>query len=319
MEKSGFHFATAGEKERIAKRMARSGLCSRREAEAIILAGRVSVNGTVLDSPAFNVGPMDRVLVDGKRLGGSEPTRLWRYYKPRGLIVSNQDEKGRQTIYDALPQNLPRMVSVGRLDMDSEGLLLLTNDGALARHLELPQTGWLRKYRVRVHGRVDEARLETLQDGIEIDGFRYDSLLAQLDSQMNSNAWLTISIREGKNREVRKVMEHLGWPVSRLIRLSYGPFMLGNMEAGAIKEVPTASLMDQLGMGRPIQKKSKPRLRLAKPRQEVPGKDDSRRAVQNKAGKTPGKKPGKKAGKQAEKKAGKNAANHRRKPPRHKT
>jgi 23S rRNA pseudouridine2605 synthase len=303
MEKSGFHFATAGEKERIAKRMARSGLCSRREAEAIILAGRVSVNGTVLDSPAFTVGPMDRVLVDGKRLGGSEPTRLWRYYKPRGLIVSNQDEKGRQTIYDALPENLPRLVSVGRLDMDSEGLLLLTNDGALARHLELPQTGWLRKYRVRVHGRIDETKLEALQDGIEIDGFRYDSLLARLDSQMNSNAWLTISIREGKNREIRKVMEHMGWPVSRLIRLSYGPFMLGKLEAGAIAEVPTASLMDQLGLGRPIQKKRTPRLRLAKSQTGAAGETGIRKAGQKKAGK----------------KTGKNATHHRRKPPRHKT
>jgi len=299
MEKSSFHFAATPEKERIAKRMARSGLCSRREAEAWILAGRVSVNGALLDSPAFTVGPLDRILVDGKKLGGSEPTRLWRYYKPRGLVVSNQDEKGRQTIYDTLPDNLPRLVSVGRLDMDSEGLLLLTNDGALARHLELPQTGWLRKYRVRVHGRIEEARLEALQDGIEIDGFRYDSLLARLDSQMNSNAWLTISIREGKNREVRKVMEHLGWPVSRLIRLSYGPFMLGKLEAGAVAEVPTASLMDQLGLGRPIRKNSGPRLRLAKPRQDAPGQNRNRNA--------------------GPKRAGKNAANHRRKPPRQKT
>lgn len=304
MEKPAFHFTAAAQKERIAKRMARAGLCSRREAEAMILAGRVSVNGTILDSPALVVGQEDVILVDGKRLAAREPTRLWRYYKPRGLVVSNQDEKGRRTIYDSLPADLPRLVSVGRLDMDSEGLILLTNDGELARHLELPQTGWMRKYRVRVHGRVDEARLADLKDGIEIDGFRYDSLLARLDSQMNSNAWLTIAIREGKNREIRRVMDYLGYPVSRLIRLSYGPFMLGNMAEGAVEEVKTASLMDQLGLG---EHKPKPAGKRAK---ASPARTS--RTSRDRLSLRPSAEGNKNKGKA-------HAANHRRQPARRKT
>ena len=219
--------------ERIAKHIARAGVCSRREAEARIADGRVTVNGELITSPALNVTAADSITVDGKPLPDREPARLWRYHKPRGLVVSARDEKDRQTIFDTLPANMPRVLSVGRLDMDSEGLLLLTNDGGLARHLELPSTGWSRKYRVRVQGHVDPEALEALAGGITIDGIRYGEISARLDRQMPSNAWLNIAIREGKNREVRRIMEHLGHQVSRLIRVSYGPFQLGDLRAAA--------------------------------------------------------------------------------------
>ena len=233
--------------ERIAKRIARAGICSRREAEARITEGRVSVNGKTVYSPALNVSPADKVIIDGKPLSAREPAQLWRYYKPRGLVVSARDEKNRQTIFDTLPAHLPRLISIGRLDMDSEGLLLLTNDGDLARHLELPATGWSRKYRVRLQGKVDETALAQLADGITIDGVRYGSVIARLDRQMPSNAWLTVAIREGKNREVRRIMEHLGYKVGRLIRISYGPFQLGDLAEGAIEQVKARVLADQLG------------------------------------------------------------------------
>jgi len=234
--------------ERIAKRIARAGICSRREAEVYIADGRVTLNGTVLTSPAVSVSPDDIVLVDGKTLNPPEPARLWRYYKPRGLVVSNKDEKGRETIFSHLPEGLPRVISVGRLDIDSEGLLLLTNDGDLARHLELPATGWMRKYRVRVHGRVDEKKLEAIAQGVSVDAINYGPVLARLDTQMTSNAWLTVGIREGRNREVRKIMEHLGYPVTRLLRLSYGPFLLGKLAPGQAEEVKAAVLSQQLGL-----------------------------------------------------------------------
>ena len=237
--------------ERIAKRIARAGLCSRREAEARILDGRVSVNGKIVDSPALNVGTDDEVLMDGRPLPSREPTQLFRYYKPRGLVVSARDEKNRQTIFDVLPAHLPRLISVGRLDIDSEGLLLLTNDGDLARHLELPATGWSRKYRVRVQGQVDESKLIPLADGVTIDGVRYGSVIARLDRQMPSNAWLTVAIREGKNREVRRIMEYLGHKVGRLIRVSYGPFQLGDLDEGAVEAVKPRILAEQLGMDAP--------------------------------------------------------------------
>ena len=233
--------------ERIAKRIARAGICSRREAERLILEGKVKVNQEVISSPALNVTDTDKISVDGKRLPQAEQARLWRYYKPRGLIVSARDEKGRETIFDALPDHLPRVISVGRLDFDSEGLLLLTNDGGLARHLELPSTGWSRRYKVRVQGRVDEARLAELKHGITVEGVRYGEIEASLETQMNSNAWLTIAIKEGKNREVRRIMEHLGHPVSRLIRLSYGPFQLGNLDKGKVEEIRPSILKEQLG------------------------------------------------------------------------
>ena len=234
--------------ERIAKRIARAGVCSRREAEARIADGRVSINGKTITSPALNVDSDDRIIIDGKPLPAREPTKLWRYYKPRGLVVSARDEKNRETVFDRLPTNLPRLIAVGRLDMDSEGLLLLTNDGELARHLELPATGWSRKYRVRVQGEVDEASLDPLSKGVTINGVRYGSVIANLDRQMPSNAWLTITIREGKNREVRRIMERLGHRVLRLIRTSYGPFQLGELCENGIESVKSRVLADQLGI-----------------------------------------------------------------------
>lgn len=232
--------------ERIAKRLARAGLCSRRDAEILVREGRVAVNGTLLATPAFLVGPGDVVTVDGRPLPEPEGARLWRYHKPAGLVTTARDEKGRQTVFEALPDDLPRVVSVGRLDLTTEGLLLLTNDGEVARHLELPSTGWTRRYRVRVHGTVDEARLRDLARGPTIDGVRYGPVEAALDRQQGSNAWLTVALKEGKNREIRKVMESLGLSVTRLIRVAYGPFQLGKLERGAVEEVPRRVLKDQL-------------------------------------------------------------------------
>ena len=247
-DKPSFILGAPSGPERIAKHIARAGVCSRREAEARISDGRVTVNGETIFSPALNVSAADSITVDGKPLPPREPARLWRYNKPRGLIVSDRDEKGRETIFDRLPDSLPRVLSVGRLDLDSEGLLLLTNDGGLARHLELPSTGWSRKYRVRVQGQVDAAALEPLAEGITIDGIRYGRVTARLDRQMASNAWLTVAIREGRNREVRRIMEHLGHQVSRLIRVSYGPFQLGELPPGSVDAVKPRILADQLGL-----------------------------------------------------------------------
>ena len=237
----------AGAPERVAKRIARSGLCSRRDAERLIAAGRVAVDGEVLTSPALGVTEVNLVTVDGEPLPTPEQPRLFRYHNPTGVLTAARDPGGRPTIYDRLPEGLPRLMPIGRLDMASEGLLLLTNDGALKRRLELPATGWLRRYRVRVHGRIDEAKLRALGDGIEIGGFRYGPIQATLDRVQGSNAWLTVALREGKNREIRRVLEHFGWPVSRLIRLSFGPFQLGGLAAGAVEEVPSKVLREQLG------------------------------------------------------------------------
>jgi 23S rRNA pseudouridine2605 synthase len=245
---TGFSLTPSEKPERIAKVIARAGICSRREAEVYIADGRVKVNDVLLESPAFTVTASDTIEVDNVRLGKAEPPRLWRYHKPRGLVVSNKDEKGRDTIFTKLPESLPRVISIGRLDIDSEGLLLLTNDGELARHLELPATGWTRKYRVRVYGRVEEAKLEEIAEGVNIDGVQYGPVLARLDTQKNSNAWLTIAIKEGRNREVRNIMEYLGYQVTRLLRLSYGPFLLGKLEAGQVEEVKPSVLAQQLGL-----------------------------------------------------------------------
>ena len=233
--------------DRIAKLMARAGLCSRRDAERWITQGRVSVNGKVLTSPAVNVTEDARVVVDGKPLPLAEPTRLFRYHKPRGLLTTHKDPQGRPTVFDRLQEGLPRLISIGRLDLDSEGLLLLTNDGALARTLMLPATGWLRRYRVRVHGLADSGRLKDLAKGPRIGGVHYGAIKARLDRQQGENAWLTVSLAEGRNREIRRVFDHLGWPVNRLIRIAYGPFQLGQLKRGAIEEVPRRVLREQLG------------------------------------------------------------------------
>ncbi len=239
----------AGEGERIARRLARAGVCSRREAERWIAAGRVAVDGEVLTSPAVVVGPASRITVDGAPVPAPEATRLWRYHKPRGQICTLRDPQGRPTVFDALPPGLPRVVSVGRLDVNSEGLLLLTNDGALSRRLELPAGAWLRRYRVRAYGRADAGRLAGLARGVTVDGVAYGPVDATLERQQGDNAWLMVSLSEGKNREVRRLMAHLGLTVNRIIRVAFGPFQLGRLAPGAVAEVPPKVLAEQLGTG----------------------------------------------------------------------
>lgn len=232
---------------RIAKAIARAGLCSRRDAERWIAEGRVRVNGELLTTPARDVGPRDRIVVDGKPLPAAEPVRLWRYYKPKGLVTTHRDPEGRATVFDNLPPSLPRVVSIGRLDYNTEGLLLLTTDGELARHIELPATGWLRRYRVRAHGRISQDQLDALKTGLELDGVRYGPIEAVLDKEQGANVWLTLGLREGKNREVRRIMAHLGLDVNRLIRISFGPFQLLDLEPGHAEPVRRRVLADQLG------------------------------------------------------------------------
>jgi 23S rRNA pseudouridine2605 synthase len=251
--------------ERIAKVIARAGLCSRRDAERWIIERRVAVDGEVLTSPAVTVTAESDIRVDGRKLPEPERPRLWRYHKPVGLVTTHRDEKGRPTVFGALPAGLPRLISVGRLDLNSEGLLLLTNDGALARCLELPATGWVRRYRVRVHGVVDPARLAALARGTTIEGIAYGPIRAALDRTQGSNAWLTLSLQEGKNREVRRVLDHLGLPVTRLIRVAYGPFQLGHLERGAIEEVPAKVLREQLGGSAAVPARNAGRQRDATP------------------------------------------------------
>lgn len=233
--------------ERLAKFMARSGVCSRREAEEFIKQQRVTVNGEVISSPAFNVEGTEKILFDGEKLPQIEKTRLWIYYKPVGLVTTHKDEQNRETVFANLPSYMPRVVSVGRLDLNSEGLLLLTNNGELSRELELPKNAWSRRYRVRVHGRIDVKKLESLKNGVEIDGIAYGKVNAVIDSQNGTNAWITVTLNEGKNREVRKLMKYVGLDVARLIRVSYGPFQLGSLKKGEIKEIPQKVLQEQLG------------------------------------------------------------------------
>lgn len=227
--------------------MARAGLCSRRDAERWIGEGRVSVNGKTLESPALEVGAKDRIVVDGAPLPAAEPPRLWRYHKPKGQVTSHRDPEGRPTVFDNLPEHLPRVISIGRLDFNTEGLLLLTTDGDLARHLELPETGWLRRYRVRAFGTVTQADLDQLKDGTTIDGITYGPIEANLDSFNGQNVWLTMGLREGKNREVRRILESLDLQVNRLIRVSYGPFQLMSLKPGEAEIVKRRVLIEQLG------------------------------------------------------------------------
>lgn len=237
----------ANQQERIAKRMARAGLCSRRQAEAWILEGRVKVNNKLLTTPAFTVSDRDKVEVDGKIISQKERTRLWLFHKPSGTVTTNKDPEGRKTIFELMPEDLPRLMSIGRLDINTEGLLLMTNDGGLSRVLELPSTGWLRRYRVRVHGRIKQEELDKLQEGIAVEGILYGAIEARIEHEQGTNAWLSVALREGKNREIKKVLGHLGLEVTRLIRISFGPFQLGDLPTGSIREIRSRMLRDQLG------------------------------------------------------------------------
>ena len=232
--------------ERLAKFMARSGVCSRRRAEEYIRQKRVTVNGEVVDSPAFNVEGTEKILFDGEKLPEIETTRLWLYYKPVGLLTTHRDDQNRPTVFDSLPPFMPRVVSVGRLDLNSEGLLLLTNNGELSRKLELPENGWSR-YKVKVHGYVDLKRLSALEKGAVVDGVSYGPVKAEVETEKGTNAWLIVTLSEGKNREIRKLMKSIGLDVARLIRLSYGPFQLGSLKKGEVREVPGKVLKEQLG------------------------------------------------------------------------
>lgn len=240
--------AATPEGERIAKVLSRAGIASRREAERLIELGEVKVNGKVITSPALNVTAKDKITVRGEPVGQPEPPRLWLYYKPEGLVTSASDEKGRDTVFEHLPEDMPRVMSVGRLDLNSEGLLLLTNDGELKRRLELPSTGWTRKYRVRVKGNPADPDLEPLRKGVTVDGEDFRPMTVKLDRHQGANAWLTVSLQEGKNREIRRAMNHIGLTVNRLIRTSYGPFRLNELQPGEVEEVKPRILREQLGL-----------------------------------------------------------------------
>lgn len=296
-------------RERIAKAIAHSGLCSRRDAERWIGQGRVVLNGKLVETPATLVGPADKVVVDGRPLAKTEERRLWRYHKPRGLLSTSKDPGGRPTIFDDLPQDLPRLLSVGRLDLASEGLLLLTNDGGLKRRLELPKTAWVRRYRVRAWGSVTQDVLDTLANGVTVDGVNYGAIKARLERSTTSNVWINFAITEGKNREVRRVCEHLGLAVNRLIRVSFGPFQLGDLKPGDIQEVPQRILGEQLG-DRPEAKTGRAGFAKAKPRTAKPGSRKPRiRKLQGHQAPQEAARP---AGNQAQRTEAKPGANRRR-------
>ena len=267
--------------ERIATRLSRAGLCSRREAERWISAGRVTVDGATISTPATIVTSETIITVDGRQVAEPERPRLWRYHKPRGVLCSNSDPEGRPTVFDHLPRNLPRVMLVGRLDLNSEGLLLLTNDGELSRKLELPSTGWVRRYRVRAYGPLDETRLKSLADGITVDGIKYGEIQAQLDKRRGDNSWITVSLQEGKNREIRKVMEHLGLRVNRLIRIAYGPFQLGELHRDTVREISERVLMEQTGVGTPKPRRLTAKLPPMKSKPMVTGKGKQRNRSKN--------------------------------------
>ena len=233
--------------ERLAKFMARSGVCSRRDAEELIKQKRVTVNGEIIDTPAYNVEGTEKILLDGEKLPEIEQTRLWLYHKPAGLLTTHKDTEARATVFEHLPIGLPRVISVGRLDLNSEGLLLLTNNGELSRKLELPENGWSRRYKVRVHGFVNKNKLADLAKGATVDGINYGPVKVELESQNGTSSWLVVTLSEGKNREIRKLMKSIGLEVARLIRLSYGPFQLGSLKKGEVREVPQKVLKEQLG------------------------------------------------------------------------
>lgn len=233
--------------DRIAKILSRRGICSRREAEKLILQGKVRVNGTLISSPALNLQETDLITVNGKTVGQEQQTRLWRYHKPLDLVTSTKDEKGRKTVFEALPDHMPKVMSIGRLDINSEGLLLLTNDGQLKRNLELPSTGWVRKYRVRVRGRPTEEAVNPLKSGIKVGREHFKPMDINIDKQQGANAWLSIGIREGKNREIRRALEHVGFSVNRLIRIGYGPFRLLDLKPGEVVEIKRQVIKDQIG------------------------------------------------------------------------
>lgn len=237
--------------ERIAKVMARAGVCSRRDAERLIAEGRVRLNGRVLDTPAITVTDADRIEVNGKSIGSAEPTRLWRYHKPRGLVTTHNDEQGRPTVFENLPPSMPRVISVGRLDLNSEGLLLLTNDGGLSRHLELPSTGLPRQYRVRAFGELSDRDIDRLADGVTVDGVRYGPIKTEIERQPGKNLWLNMTLHEGKNREIRRVLEYCGLEVNRLIRISYGPLKLGDLPEEGVREVSKADIQALLSATKP--------------------------------------------------------------------
>jgi len=236
--------------ERVAKVIARAGICSRRDAEKLILEGRVKLDGIVITSPALNVGDNHVVQVDDKPLAPPNAAQMWRYHKPSGLVTTHKDERGRATVFANLPKHLGRVVSVGRLDFNSEGLLLLTNDGEIARRMEIPSAGWTRVYRVRLFGKVTQADLDKLSTGITIDGIKYGPIIADLERSKGMYSWATVSLKEGKNREVKRVMERLGLKVARLIRTAYGPFQLGQLAEGQVEEIPARLWREKLGIGR---------------------------------------------------------------------
>ncbi|MFV1530657.1 MULTISPECIES: pseudouridine synthase [unclassified Phaeobacter] len=296
--------------DRIAKVLSRAGVASRREAEKMIAEGRIAVNGKVIDSPALNVVlGKDRIVVDGMPMQDPEPPRLWMYHKPAGLVTTTSDELDRRTIFDELPEDMPRVMTVGRLDLNSEGLLLLTNDGGIKRQLELPSTGWLRRYRVRINGRPKDSDFEPLRQGLVIEGERFQPMTVALDRQQGANAWLTIGLREGKNREIRRAIEDIGFTVNRLLRLSYGPFQLGNLKPGEVEELRPRVVRDQLGLTGPETEEDDKPKRPGRPVRQRPGAAKPAGKPATKAGARPATKPGgKPVGKPAGKPAGRSFA-----------